>query len=115
MSATKVLMVLLTIMSAGRADANCFSVRPQPAAQSQMMGNCADMETSLVGSEDPIPTHHSDEQQAGMCHLGCPVLLKAADAHHYQVALHLLEYLLELEPLAVGINAVPQTPPPRSG
>jgi hypothetical protein len=115
MSITNVVLVMLMIMLATRSEANCFAAEPQPVTQSQMMENCADMETSLIGPQDSAPTHHSDEQQAGMCHLGCPVLLKAADAHHYQVALHLFEYLRELEPLAVGINAVPQTPPPRFG
>lgn len=115
MSVINMLLALTMIMVAGRADANCFSVGPQPIMQSQMMENCAEMEASLVGPEDSAPTPHSDEQQAGMCHLGCPVLFKAVDAQNYHIGLHSLKYLRELEPLMVGMNAIPQTPPPRFG
>lgn len=115
MSVINALLALTMIVVAGRSEANCFSAGSQPVTQSRMMEKCADMEAGLVGSEDSAPTHHSDEQQAGMCHLGCPVLFKAADAHNYHIALHSLKYLRELEPLTVGINAIPQTPPPRFG
>jgi len=115
MSVINVLLALTMIMVAGRSEANCFSAGPQPVTQSQMMESCADMKASLVGPEDTTRTHHSEEQQAGMCHLGCPVFFKAADAHNYHIALHSLKYLRELEALTVGINAIPQTPPPRFG
>ena len=115
MSVVNALLALTMIMVAGRSEANCFSSGPQPVTQSQIMENCADMEASLVGPEDSAPTHHSDEQQAGMCHLGCPVLFKAADTHNHQIALHSLKYLRELLSLPVGINAIPQTPPSRFG
>jgi hypothetical protein len=115
MSVINTLLALTMIMVAGRADANCFSAGPQPVAQSRMMENCTDMEANLVGPEESAPPHHSDERQNGMCHLGCSVLFKAATAQNYHIVLHSLKYLLELEPLSVGINAIPQTPPPRFG
>lgn len=115
MSVIHALLALTMIMVAGRSEANCFSSGPQPVTQIQMMENCADMEASQIGSDGSVSTHHSDDQQAGMCHLGCPVLFKAADGQNYHIALHLLEYLRELEPSTVGINAIPQTPPPRFG
>ncbi len=115
MSVINTLLALTMIIVAGRSEANCFSAGSQPVQQSQMMENCADMEASLVGPEDFAVTHHSDDQQAGMCHLGCPVLFKTAEAHNYHIAVYSLTYLRELEPLTTGINAIPQTPPPRFG
>jgi hypothetical protein len=112
MSVINALLALLMIMVAGRSEANCVSVAPEPVVQSQAMEHCTDMEASLVGSEDP-QTHHSDEKQAGMCHLGCPVILKAAEVGNYHLLLYSEIYLREIPPLLVGMDDIPQTPPPR--
>ena len=113
MSVINALLALTMIMVAGRSEANCFSSGPQPVTHIQMMGNCADMEASQVGSDRSVSNHHSDDQQAGMCHYGCPVFFKVAVAQNYHFALHTLKYLRELEPITVEIKAVPQTPPPK--
>ena len=113
MSVINALLALTMIMVAGRSEANCFSSGPQPVTHIQMMENCADMEGSQVGSDRSVSNHHSDDQQAGMCHYGCPVFFKVAVAQNYHFALHTLKYLRELEPITVEIKAVPQTPPPK--
>ncbi len=115
MSVIHAMLALTMIMVAGRSEANCFSSGPHPVTQIQMMENCADMEASLVVSDGSALTHHSDDQQAGMCHYGCPVFFKEADAQNYHIARHALEYVRELELMTVGINAVPQTQPPQFG
>ena len=113
MSVINALLALTMIMVAGRSEANCFSSGPQPVTHIQMMENCADMEASQVGSDRSVSNHHSDDQQAGMCHYGCPVFFKVAVAQNYHFALHTLKYLRELELITVEIKAVPQTPPPK--
>ena len=115
MSVINTLLALTLIIVAGRSEANCFSAGSQPVQQSQMMENCADMEASLVSPEDHTPTHHSDKQQAGMCHLGCSVLMLAADEKRGLHRLYSLIYLREPEQVTVGISVSPQTPPPRFG
>lgn len=113
MSVINAVLALTMIMVAGRSEANCFSSGPQPVTHIQMMENCADMEASQVGSDGSVSTHRSDDQQAGMCHYGCPVFFKVAVTQNCHFALHSLKYLRELEPMTVGINAGPQTPPPK--
>jgi hypothetical protein len=113
MSVINAVLALMMIMVAGRSEASCFSLGLQPGTHIQMMENCADMEASQVGSDRSVSTHHSDDQQAGMCHYGCPIFFKVAVAQNYHFALHSLKFLRELEPMTVGINAVPQTPPPK--
>ena len=97
----------------GRSEANCFSMVSEPLSQSAMMPDCADMVSSPVGSQHPEPRRHSDAAPLGMCHLGCPVLLMAAEAGQRETGLLLPNYILEFEPMLVGISDIPQTPPPR--
>jgi hypothetical protein len=100
---TRALLVLLVITMAGRSEANCSPPVSEP--------NVIDM----VGSLHPSPLDHSDQRQSGMCHLGCPVLLTAAEARSGDAGLLPPTYVAELAPLMVGISDIPQTPPPRFG
>ena len=109
---TNALLALLMIMLAGRSEANCYPVVPDTAASSHMMENCPDMDADPA---DPAQPHHSDGKQAGICHLGCSVLLTAASAKHGHAQIYLPTYLPELAPLMVGISDIPQIPPPRFG
>lgn len=115
MSVINALLALTMVLVAWRSEANCASSGPNLVTQNQTIENCAEMAATFVDPEDSAATRHSDEQQAGMCHLGCPILFKAADAHRYTIAFHLLKYLRELEVLTVGINDGPRKPPSRFG
>lgn len=110
-----VLLLLMIATLAGRSEANCFPMASEPATQSEMMQDCADMAIGPVGSRHPEPLHHSDGAPLGMCHLGCPVLLMAAEEAHSDTGLLSPSYALEFEPMLVGISDIPQTPPPRFG
>ncbi len=105
----------MVVTLAGRSEANCFPMASEPATQSEMMQDCTDMESGPVGSPHPEPLHHSDGAPLGMCHLGCPVLLMAAEAGHSDTGLLPPSYVLEFELALVGISDIPQTPPPRFG
>lgn len=112
---TRALLVLLVITMAGRSEANCSPLVSEPNVQSQIMAGCTDMDIDMVGSLHPSPLDHSDQRQPGMCHLGCPVLLTAAEARSGDAGLLPPTYVAELAPLMVGISDIPQTPPPRFG
>ncbi len=112
---TNALLALLMIMVAGRSEANCFSQVALSAAQSQTMENCTEMDAVTLGSDHSTQTHHSDGKQPGMCPLGCPVILRAAEVENYHLRLYSAIYVREILPLLVGMNAIPQTPPPRFG
>ena len=109
------LLLMMVATLAGRSEANCFPMAPEPVTQSEMMPDCADMESGPVGSQHPEPLHHSDAAPLGMCHLGCPVLLMVAETGHSDTGLLSPSYMLEFEPVLVGISDIPQTPPPRLG
>lgn len=112
---TRALLVLLMVTLAGRSEANCFLMTPEPIVQSQVMADCADMDSDAVNSQHPSPLHHSDKEQAGMCHLGCPVLLTFAEAKNGYAGLLSPTYVPESAPVLAGISDIPQTPPPRFG
>jgi len=80
LAATRILLALLMLMLAGRSEANSFPLAPDAVAQSQMMADCDGMASDLAGLQHPSPVHQPDQGQAGICHLGCPVLLAAGDA-----------------------------------
>ena len=109
------LLLMMVVTLAGRSEANCFPAATEPATQSEMMQDCADMESGPVGSQHPEPLRHSDAAPLGMCHLGCPILLMWAEAGHRDTGLLSPSYVLEFEPVLAGINDIPQTPPPRFG
>lgn len=109
------MLALLMITLAGRSEANCLPMAPERVAQSQTMENCADMNAALDGSKHQSPTHHSDENQAGTCHLGCPVLLSASYEKNTDAELFSPTFMREPAPLMVGISDIPLTPPPRFG
>lgn len=110
-----VLLVMMTATLAARSEANCFAMASEPVTQSGMMPDCSDMESGPVDSQHPDPLHHSDAAPIGMCHLGCPVLLMVAETDHSNTGLLSPSYILEFEPVLVGVSHIPQTPPPRFG
>ncbi len=112
---TRAMLVLLMITLAGRSDANCSPMAPESVAQSQTIKNCAEMGAELARPKHSSPTHHSDQNQAGMCHLGCPVLLSAALTKNSDAGLFSPTYMREPAALMVGISDIPLTPPPRFG
>lgn len=109
------LLLMMVATLGGRSEANCFPIASEPITQSGMMPDCSDIESGPVGSQHPEPLRHSDAAPLGMCHLGCPVLLMAAETGHSDTGLLSPSYILEFEPVLVGINDIPQTPPPRFG
>ena len=109
------LLLMMVVTLAGRSEANCFPAATEPVTQSEMMQDCADMESGPVGSQHPEPLRHSDAAPLGMCHLGCPILLMWAEAGHRDTGLLSPSYVLEFEPVLAGISDIPQTPPPRFG
>ena len=109
------LLLMMVVTLAGRSDANCVPMASEPVTQSEMMPDCADMESGPVGSQQPEPLRHSDAAPMGMCHLGCPVLLVAAEPGHSGTGLLSPSYVPAFEPVLAGISDIPQTPPPRFG
>lgn len=105
----------MVVTLAGRSEANCFPIGSEPITQSEIMPDCADMESGPVDPQHPEPLHHTDGGHFGMCHLGCAVLLAAAETSNNVTGLLSPSYILEFEPALVGINDIPQTPPPRFG
>lgn len=114
-SFTNLALALLMIMVAARSDASCISSVPGPAASSQTMENCTGMNADPVGSALPGQTHHSDENPPGICHLGCPIVLTVAETKNGHQRIYSPRYLREQQPMMVGMDAIPQTPPPRFG
>jgi hypothetical protein len=110
MGVTNALLAILLVMVAGRADASCFSAASRSFAQEQPMENCTEMKSVGTGDQH---SDHSNQQQAGACQLGCMIVLKGAEAPIYPVSLYNPRYLPEIGPPMVGLNAIPQTPPPR--
>jgi hypothetical protein len=115
LSARIVLLLLMVVTLAGRSEANCFPMASDLVTQSEMMPDCADMESGLDDPQHPEPLHHSDRALSGMCHLGCPALLMAAEIGRSDTRLLSPSFILEFEPVLVGISDIPQTPPPRFG
>jgi hypothetical protein len=115
LSARILLLLLMVVTMAGRSEANCFPMASEPATQSELMPDCADMESGLDDPETHQPLHHSDRAPSGMCHLGCPAMLIAAEMGHSDTELLSPSFILEFQPVLVGINDIPQTPPPRFG
>lgn len=115
MVATYALLALIMITLAGRSEANCFTMKPEPISQSQMMADCADMDGDTVDPQHSSPTRDLNEGQTGLCHLGCPMLLTAAEAKNVYAGLLSPTYVPELAPIPVGVIDIPQTPPPRFG
>jgi hypothetical protein len=109
------LLLMMVVTLAGRSEANCFAMTSESVTQSEMMPDCADMESGPVDSQHPEPLRHSDAAPMGMCHLGCPVLLMVAETGHRDIGLLSPSYVLAFEPVIVGISDIPQTPPPRFG
>ena len=107
------MLLLMVVTLAGRSEANCFPMASEPITQSEMMPDCADMESGPVDPQHPEPLHHTDGGPLGMCHLGCPVLLAAAETSNSDTGLLSPSYVLEFELTLVGINEIPQIPPPR--
>lgn len=112
---TNALLAVMMLMVTAGSDARCFSGATPSSAQSQLMDDCPEMETAMVGADHSPQTHHSDENQVGMCHLGCPVALTAAAFENDPIRLHSAIYLRAFAPRLVGMNDIPQTPPPRFG
>ena len=110
MGFTNALLALLLVMVAGRSEANCFPFAPEPGYQNQAMESCSEMEAGAVGDQH---SDHPDQRQAGMCHLVCLLIFKADDTPNHQVRFYSPKYLREIALLMVGMNAIPQTPPPR--
>ena len=109
------LLLMMVVTLAGRSEANCFPAATESVTQSEMMQDCADMESGPAGSQNPEPLRHSDAATMGICHLGCPVLLMVDETGHSDTGLLSPSYILEFEPVLAGISDIPQTPPPRFG
>ncbi len=114
-SARIVLLLMMVVTLAGRSEANCFPISSEPVTQSKTMPDCADMKFDPVSAQRPEPMHHSDTAPSGMCHLGCPVMLMAAETRQSDTGLLSQTYILEFEPALAGLSDIPQTPPPRFG
>jgi hypothetical protein len=115
LSARIVLLLLMLVTLAERSEANCFPMVSELVTQSEMMPDCADMESGQDDPQHPEPLHHSDRALPGMCHLGCPALLMAAEIGRSDTRLLSPSFIREFEPVLLGISDIPQTPPPRFG
>lgn len=105
----------MLVILEGRSEANCFPMVSAPVNHREMMPDCADRASGPVDPQHPQSPHHSDAGQRGMCHLGCPVMLTTTETGNGDSGLLSAAYILELEPVLVGLNDIPQTPPPRFG